>query len=102
MDYNILYEAQDAIDFFILSTEQNCYIYKNLTIVHNVNLARRFGNVTAAHRYARGIGISEYRLIGVKNYAEDERRIQKLFFIKPRAKKARDKKSEETNAAGVT
>jgi hypothetical protein len=91
MDYNILYEVPDVIDFYVLAVGQNCYVYKNLIVVHDINIARKFGNITAAHRYARSIGSTEYRLIGVKNFYEDDRHIQKLYFIKPRNKSASHK-----------
>ncbi|MDR0974611.1 MAG: hypothetical protein LBL80_02835 [Ruminococcus sp.] len=90
MDYNILYEVPDVIDFYVLAIGQNCYVYKNHSIVHDINIARKFVTISASHRYARSIGIKDYRLIGVKNYDEDGRRIQKLVFIKPRSKKTEE------------
>ncbi|MDR0987831.1 MAG: hypothetical protein LBL98_09100 [Ruminococcus sp.] len=103
MDYNILYEVPDVIDYYVLAVGQNCYVYKNLTVVHDINIARKFLTISGAHRYARKIGITGYRLIGVKNYTEEETRIQKLVFIKPRASRGVLKpRAAEEGAAGET
>jgi hypothetical protein len=88
LDYNILYEEPDVIDFYVLSVGQNRYIYKGMSDVHDINIARKFTRISAAHRYARQCGRSDYRIIGVKNYNDDERSIQKLFFIKHRKRKS--------------
>jgi hypothetical protein len=87
LDYNILYEVPDVIDFYVLSVGQNRYIYKGMSDVHDINIARKFTNISAAHRYARQCGRTDYRIIGVKNYTDENRSIQKLFFIKHRKKK---------------
>jgi hypothetical protein len=87
LDYNILYEVPDVIDFYVLSVSQNRYIYKGMSNVHDINIARKFTSISAAHRYARQCGRIDYRIIGVKNYNDENRSIQKLFFVKHRKKK---------------
>ncbi|MDR0943348.1 MAG: hypothetical protein LBM41_02345 [Ruminococcus sp.] len=95
LDYNILYEVPDVIDFYVLSVGQNRYIYKGMSDVHDINIARKFTNISAAHRYARQCGRTDYRIIGVKNYNDEERSIQKLFFIKHRKKRTDEDLREE-------
>jgi hypothetical protein len=90
MDYNILYDIPDVIDFYVLSVGQNRYIFKGMSEVHDINCARKFVNISSAHRYARSVGREGYTVIGVKSYEVGDSMIQKLFFVTPRPRKSKD------------
>jgi hypothetical protein len=99
MDYNILYEIPDVIDFYVLSVGHNCYVYKGKSEVHDINCARKFTSISSAHRYARSVERTGYRVIGVKSYDVGGKTIQKLFFVTPHPRK--DKKETPVTATAA-
>jgi hypothetical protein len=87
MDYNILYEEPPLIDYYVCAVGDNRYVYKGGAVVHEIRAARKFMNISSAHRYAKGAGITEYSLIGVKLHDMGGKTLMKLQYVKPRVKK---------------
>lgn len=84
MDYNLLYDEPHPCDYYVCAIADNRYVYKGGAVVHEIRAARKFMNISSAHRYARGAGLSGYTLIGVKQHDEDGKVTLRLQYVKPR------------------
>jgi hypothetical protein len=87
MDYNLLYEVPDVVDFYVISVGQDRYIFKGKIEVRDINCARKFTNISTAHRYARSVDRADYNLIGVKSFDVGDNIVQKLFYVNHRPRK---------------
>jgi hypothetical protein len=66
MDYNILYEEQPLLDYFLVKTSDCRYVYKGETNVLQKETAHRFRTKQSAKRYAEKYGLQSFLIVGVK------------------------------------